>query len=273
MSSSYKQRSKIKFEIKDVLIGLLLIVLLSNSLFAVSIMYQRENAYSIPKGVQTLINAYPDMGFNYSNNFVIFKDGTAIKYDDRKEKTYLEKLDDCDIEDMFKETYDRSVILPPYLYDPGRYRCEAFFNKMYGANEATVITNLKPVKIFGRKFNVTKVNGVNEKLQKVAEEVEKHPEFKKYFVKNAGSFNYRKVRGSNRLSAHSYGIAIDINSHESDYWRYSNNVTEIDLVSYANRIPYALVKIFEDNGFIWGGRWYHYDTMHFEYRPELLNTH
>ncbi|MDP3291618.1 MAG: M15 family metallopeptidase, partial [Sulfuricurvum sp.] len=24
------------------------------------------------------------------------------------------------------------------------------------------------------------------------------------------------------------------------------------------------------HGFIWGGRWYHYDTMHFEYRPELL---
>ena len=26
----------------------------------------------------------------------------------------------------------------------------------------------------------------------------------------------------------------------------------------------------EKHGFIWGGRWYHYDTMHFEYRPELL---
>mgnify|MGYP002637708491 CR=1 FL=1 len=25
------------------------------------------------------------------------------------------------------------------------------------------------------------------------------------------------------------------------------------------------------NGFIWGGRWFHYDTMHFEYRPELLH--
>jgi D-alanyl-D-alanine carboxypeptidase len=23
-------------------------------------------------------------------------------------------------------------------------------------------------------------------------------------------------------------------------------------------------------GFIWGGKWYHYDTMHFEYRPELM---
>ena len=29
---------------------------------------------------------------------------------------------------------------------------------------------------------------------------------------------------------------------------------------------------FETHGFIWGGKWYHYDTMHFEYRPELLMT-
>ena len=31
-----------------------------------------------------------------------------------------------------------------------------------------------------------------------------------------------------------------------------------------------VVEIFEKYGFIWGGKWYHYDTMHFEYRPELL---
>jgi hypothetical protein len=30
------------------------------------------------------------------------------------------------------------------------------------------------------------------------------------------------------------------------------------------------VRVFEKHGFIWGGAWYHYDTMHFEYRPELL---
>ena len=30
--------------------------------------------------------------------------------------------------------------------------------------------------------------------------------------------------------------------------------------------------IFEKHGFIWGGRWYHYDTMHFEYRPELVGA-
>ena len=32
----------------------------------------------------------------------------------------------------------------------------------------------------------------------------------------------------------------------------------------------TIVDVFERHGFIWGGRWFHYDTMHFEYRPELL---
>lgn len=42
-------------------------------------------------------------------------------------------------------------------------------------------------------------------------------------------------------------------------------------VQYANRIPRKLVEIFQRHGFIWGGAWYHYDTMHFEFRPEILN--
>ncbi|WP_228384801.1 M15 family metallopeptidase [Campylobacter pinnipediorum] len=32
------------------------------------------------------------------------------------------------------------------------------------------------------------------------------------------------------------------------------------------------MDIFEKNGFIWGGRWKHFDTMHFEYRPEFLDN-
>ena len=37
-------------------------------------------------------------------------------------------------------------------------------------------------------------------------------------------------------------------------------------------VPKEIVDVFEKYGFIWGGRWYHYDTMHFEYRPELFDT-
>lgn len=40
-------------------------------------------------------------------------------------------------------------------------------------------------------------------------------------------------------------------------------------IAYANRIPLEIVGVFEKYGFVWGGRWYHFDTMHFEYRPEI----
>ncbi|MFM7757478.1 MAG: M15 family metallopeptidase [Crocinitomicaceae bacterium] len=36
-------------------------------------------------------------------------------------------------------------------------------------------------------------------------------------------------------------------------------------------IPLELVEIFERYGFIWGGKWLPYDTMHFEFRPELID--
>jgi hypothetical protein len=41
-------------------------------------------------------------------------------------------------------------------------------------------------------------------------------------------------------------------------------------IVYRNRMPAEIVAIFEKHGFIWGGKWYHFDTMHFEFRPELL---
>jgi hypothetical protein len=68
---------------------------------------------------------------------------------------------------------------------------------------------------------------------------------------------------------HAYGAAIDINTRFADYWRWvSDDRTPI---RWRNRVPIQIVRIFEKHGFIWGGYWYHFDTMHFEYRPELLS--
>ncbi len=71
------------------------------------------------------------------------------------------------------------------------------------------------------------------------------------------------IAGTNRISTHSYAIAIDINTGVSDYWRWSKK-------GYRNQIPEVVIRAFERQGFIWGGKWKHFDTMHFEYRPELL---
>ncbi len=69
---------------------------------------------------------------------------------------------------------------------------------------------------------------------------------------------------------HAYGAAIDINTAHVDYWRWTLNGS--GELRWQNKIPIQIVRIFEKHGFIWGGYWYHYDTMHFEYRPELLGS-
>jgi len=225
---------------------------------------------TIPLYAKRIIDAYHDFNIKYSNNLLIFADGTRIVYDDGKEKNYVEKLDNCDIEDMFSMSYDTCASIPAYLNDCGRGRNDELFMKMYGCNESEVRNNLVPVNWFGKSVPFSKINGAAKHLESVAAELSNYSHLHKYLT-NASSFYWRKVRGANRQSAHSYGIAIDINTSYSNYWLWSNpRCSETEKIQYENHIPYEIVKIFEKHSFIWGGRWYHYDTMHFEYRPELF---
>lgn len=224
---------------------------------------------SIPEGAQIIIKAYPEQKLKYRDNSIAFPDGTSIVFDDGKQKDFVTMLDDSDIQDMFNLKYCTDGI-PEYLADAGRSRCDSFFKKMYGNSAAEVQKHLVNVAWFGSNVRFTSVNGANKQLEKVEKEIStRYPELNKY-MKSCGTFYWRKVRGANRQSAHSYGIAIDINTAYSDYWLWKNaNAPETKHIQYANRIPLEIVRVFEKYGFVWGGRWYHYDTMHFEYRPEI----
>ena len=180
-------------------------------------------------------------------------------------------LDESDPEDMFLLRYDREAKVPAdKMSDAGRSRCEQLFKAMYGHNAAEVQRNIVHVDWFGQKIPFTKVNGAADSLRAVAREMQQHPEYIKY-MKQSSTFYWRPVRGAKRQSAHSYAIAIDVNTSLSNYWLWSNpGAKELDPLKYENRVPEEIVNIFERHGFIWGGRWYHYDTMHFEFRPEFL---
>ncbi len=184
-------------------------------------------------------------------------------------------------------------------HDPGRIRFQPLFEAMYGHDEKEVRAHLTTVawmpQVFKKpdgspryQIRATTINGVAEKLTQISTELESlvriHPEYIPYLdLGDAGGvFSWRKIANSNRISVHSFGIAMDINPQApySDYWQYGLKKNEVldhrgrensQLAHYARYItPWPIVLIFEKYKFIWGGKWYHYDTMHFEYRPELF---
>lgn len=226
---------------------------------------------SIPQGARILIESYPQAQLRYQDNKIIFPDGTAFAYDDGRKKSFDEQLDNSDIEDCFAIPYQMSGT-PTYLADGGRGRCDEFYKKMYGESSANVQKKLTTINWFGTQIKVTKINNVDKQLQAVAKELAQYPELHKYLEKPQ-TFYWRKVRGANRQSSHSYGIALDIGVTYSNYWLWTYpRALETTQIKYINRFPEKIAQIFEKYGFIWGGRWYHFDTMHFEYRPEIINA-
>ena len=91
-------------------------------------------------------------------------------------------------------------------------------------------------------------------------------------------FFWRTISGTAARSYHSYGSAVDLlfDSYKGKhvYWRWSQERGVEDWwdIPLAKRWapPQAIIDIFEREGFVWGGKWLFFDTLHFEYRPEIL---
>ena len=246
---------------------------------AVLVVFVRpDDAGADSSRLDRLLKAYPDHLERIDGNTLIWRNGTRMSLDDgRGAKSFEDWLRDPDIEDMLAQPYPRggSASPPARNSDPGRARNAAFFKTMYGdCTKDEVARRLVDViwlpKKAGQRLKVTTVNNVAARLEAVSRELDALPaRFDVYLAPSAGAYNCRPIAGTSQLSAHGYGIAIDIALRHADYWRWSKSTAGGQL-PYRNAIPLEIVRIFEKHGFIWGGAWYHYDTMHFEYRPELL---
>ncbi|MGL4366879.1 MAG: M15 family metallopeptidase [Brevinemataceae bacterium] len=154
------------------------------------------------------------------------------------------------------------------------------FDNLYGIRSSTD-TNVQITNIRFLNFSVNVHSCLVKPLEKVQAELlslsntAEVAEFLKS-VDTMYSFFWRNIAGSNARSFHSYGLAIDVldsRSKLSYYWLWRQD-QKIDWlkepISVRWNISNGIVKIFEKYGFVWGGKWIFYDTMHFEYRPELL---
>ncbi|MCL2196127.1 MAG: M15 family metallopeptidase [Treponema sp.] len=90
-------------------------------------------------------------------------------------------------------------------------------------------------------------------------------------------YGWRNIAETQSRSFHSYGLAVDLlprnMGNKQTYWLWTSQYRDDWYnVSYNERYhpPASVIKTFEVHGFVWGGKWPMFDTMHFEYRPEVM---
>ena len=238
-----------------------------------------SSALASPTNVESCLSqAYPDI-IGIKNGAVIFNNGASIPFGTVSDAPFTQRLKNASIADQLSQVYPLSFAAPKQYEDAGRLRNDDFFKALYGNSKTEVERNLVSVtwQPNGTKIRFNKRNQASVQLQKVGDEIVQNPALKKYVSKSLGSMNWRVIAGTNRLSSHSFGVAVDFQLPKAQhrYWRWDGCTSEDKACPYpsallADKQLLEVVKIFEKHGFIWGGKWASYDSPHFEYRPELL---
>lgn len=207
--------------------------------------------------------------------YLIMKNQQKLLYDDGLVKNFEDKLKRPDLKDMLAQVYRPGRGQEPFRpdYDPGRFRVDALFSAVYGASASEVGGHLVSVPFCGVSVRFNAQNGAARALENAGRELAallaKRPQLRQYIFPLGGTFSWRPIAGTSRLSPHSWGIAIDLNPRHGAYWR-DRKKTGLEVEAMRNSYPQEIVELFEKHGFIWGGKWSHFDLMHFEYRPEIL---
>jgi hypothetical protein len=157
-----------------------------------------------------------------------------------------------------------------------------FFDALWRAHtREESYERVKTIRFFGR--NVLVHYAILEELALVEERIRAEAKIGnqvQQWINNLGTlsgWNWRSIADTQSRSFHAYGAAVDLlpvsQRGLATYWLWtSEHNSEWWAVPYDQRLhpPEAVIKAFEAYGFIWGGKWLFFDTMHFEYRPEIL---
>lgn len=225
--------------------------------------------------ITALSEAYPQLRLTETADAgIAITDGAAtITARGPTGRTTPEIIASATLGDQFAVTYPLSRSLDDRLmpfFDPGRARNDAFFQLLYGPEAGAVEPQLVTVTAGPARFRVTARQGVACQLAAAFGDLDlSDPAIAPLLEEVGGGYLWRRIAGTDRLSPHSYGIAIDLNAALGGYWRWTG-ADEGAVGAFDNNLPWALVESLERRGFIWGGKWHHFDGMHFEYRPELI---
>lgn len=231
--------------------------------------------------------------------FPLHQQQVSVPCSDGLPLAFYDRMERMDVASLFMIPYDFGVIPLPEVrknHDPGRLRLESLNRAVFGDSEKEVQTHLVKIHFLTQEIEFQSKLGAAAQLEQVSRELIElattNAEVKKFLTPfitkkyklDGMTFKWRNIAGTNRLSAHSFATAIDLlTNYPAQYWLWDEEKIHPEkaklgeiaykydhfIPSQTPYIPSEIVNTFEKHGFIWGGKWNHYDTMHFEYRPEL----
>jgi hypothetical protein len=182
---------------------------------------------------------------------------------------------DAETAARLKKRLEEARLNPPH-------RSERFLQRLFGAGSQRE-TERRMVTVDFLGFPVKVHQRIAEALQSVASECDTlrrtNAEAAAFFhgLSKIDGFNYREVAGTFTRSYHGYGLAVDLIPRSyggrDPYWRWAMEKTDQWWETpYQRRwmVPPSIIAAFERHGFVWGGKWLFFDTMHFEFRPEIF---
>jgi hypothetical protein len=168
---------------------------------------------------------------------------------------------------------------PPLTGNP--VRCTDLLDRLFGRTEPQIREHCRSLTFLGRSLFVN--DFCRPALQEVEAEIRAAARTDEAVaawmagLKVAYSFMDKEIVGSASRSYHAWGLAVDLipesYGRRQVYWKWSRVFNpQWHRIPIAKRWspPQAVIEVFERHGFVWGGKWSHFDTIHFEYRPEIL---
>jgi hypothetical protein len=161
-------------------------------------------------------------------------------------------------------------------------RSQHFFNALWRAHsKEEAYERVKTLRFLGASVMVH--YSILEELSLVEEQIltlAKTDSAVRAWIKSIGTvggWSWRDIAETQSRSFHAYGTAVDIlpksAGGKESYWLWTlRTKPEWWNTPYEQRLhpPASVIKAFESLGFVWGGKWSYFDTIHFEYRPEIM---
>jgi hypothetical protein len=216
------------------------------------------------------------------DDVVFYLGGRAIHFQDGRMLDPDRAANDDECDPIFYRYPLGSLTEPPVAPDePPRY-CTDVLEALWGSTESEIRRHGSSVTFLDHRMFVNDllIEPLGAVERDIANAAARDPLVAEWIAELdiTYSFSYRGIAGSPTRSQHSWGMAVDFVPTSYDgrhvYWRWSRvyNRNDWDRIPLERRWspPGGVIEVFERHGFLWGGKWAHFDVIHFEYRPEII---